>query len=31
MQINYVKYEDVLTLKSANQYLYYLDFSNKNC
>lgn len=31
IQIKYVKYEDVLTLKSSNQYLYYLDFSSKNC
>lgn len=31
MQVKYVKYEDVLTLKSSNQYLHYLDFSNKNC
>lgn len=31
MQVKYVKYEDVLTLKSSNQYLPNLDFSNKNC
>lgn len=27
MQIKYVKYKDILMLKSSTQYLYYLDFS----